>query len=429
MAGMTAPADVWLRSRPWLPDAVAAVVTLLLGVYEVHGDQVVTSRSAELLIVIGVALAVGLSRREPGAALGVAWCVGFVHLLTGTGPLVTEVLLAAVAFGCARWGSVVVVWVSGISIPVAAVLAVLWLDPNVFYDSLRVAGVRVLARQAYDGSTGWRVPAMLLGTALLMAPWLLGLALRFSATSEASHASQVAAEEARDHAEEIARLREGQARLARDVHDVVGHSLTVILAQAESAQYLDDADTAGLKRTMANIATSARASLDDVRTVLASTQARPGDAGATVPGARQPDLDALVEGVRASGHVVESTVVGTPQPMPPELEVVAFRVLQEMLTNAIKHGDRGQPVLVERHWGGDLRIEVCNAVVDQPAEEPQPVEETQPITGATDAVPDGQGVDGMRRRLEAVGGRLDVRRRSDPPTFTATAWVPVRVLA
>ena len=60
--------------------------------------------------------------------------------------------------------------------------------------------------------------------------------------------SQVEAEAERDQAEEIARLRDEQARLARDVHDVVGHSLAVILAQAESAQYLDDDDTAALKQ-------------------------------------------------------------------------------------------------------------------------------------------------------------------------------------
>jgi signal transduction histidine kinase len=82
-----------------------------------------------------------------------------------------------------------------------------------------------------------------------------------------------------------------------------------------------------------------------------------------------------------------------------------------MLTNAIKHGRRDRPVEVERHWDGDLRIEVRNAVL--------------PIRAADG----GQGLDGMRRRLEAVGGRLDVRRRTDPPTFTATAWVPVRVMS
>jgi signal transduction histidine kinase len=100
--------------------------------------------------------------------------------------------------------------------------------------------------------------------------------------------------------------------------------------------------------------------------------------------------------------------------------VVAFRVLQEMLTNAIKHGPRNRPVRVERHWEGDLRIEVQNAL-DSVSDE------TQPLAVAVEPPsPGGQGIDGMRRRLESVGGRLDVRRRLDPPTFTATAWVPVR---
>jgi signal transduction histidine kinase len=420
MSGMTTLPDPWQRARPWVPDALLGVATFLLSVWEVARDSTgVTGGASAYLVTVLLAVSVGLFRVAPGAALTVAWCLGLLHIATGVQPLVTEVLLAVVAFGCARWGDTLVVWLSGLSIPLGAAVAVLWLDPSVFYDSLRVAGIQGLAKRAYYGGNGWRLSAGFLGAALLMAPWLLGLALRFSAGSQASRASQVAAEAERDQAEEIARLREEQATLARDVHDVVGHSLAVILAQAESAQYLDDADTAKLKQTMLNIATSARSSLDDVRTVLASTQ------GVTAAPARQPDLEGLLDGVRASGHVVESAVVGVPQPMPPELEVVAFRVLQEMLTNAIKHGSRDQPVLVERHWDGDLRIEVHNAVPETPS-----LDETQPISGVPQNQPPegGQGLVGMRRRLEAVGGRLDVRRRTDPPTFTATAWIPVRVL-
>jgi len=417
---MTTLPDPWQRARPWAPDVLAGLLVLVVALWDANRDSSVTSTTGALLVVLGLAVAVALSRHAPGAALAVAWLVGLVHLATGTGPLVSEVLLAVVAFGCARWGSTAVLWLSGLSIPLAAAVAVLWLDPNVFYDSLRVAGVQGLAQRAYDGSNSWRIPAALLGTALLMAPWLLGLALRFSAGSQASRASQAEAEAERDQAAEIARLREDQARLARDVHDVVGHSLAVILAQAEAAQYLDDVDTAGLKRTMTNIATSARSSLDDVRSVLASTQ------GAAAP-AQQADLESLLDGIRASGHVVESTVVGTPQPMPPELEVVAFRVLQEMLTNAIKHGRRDRPVLVERHWEGDLRIEVQNTIGDEEPHD-RSLDDTQPVTAAR-SPETGQGLDGMRRRLDAVGGRLDVRRRTDPPRFTVTAWVPVRVLS
>ena len=68
---------------------------------------------------------------------------------------------------------------------------------------------------------------------------------------------------------------------------------------------------------------------------------------------------------------MNSTVVGQPQPLPPELATVAYRVLQEMLTNALKHGRRGDPVHVEQHWEGELRLEVANVCAD--------LSETQPI--------------------------------------------------
>ncbi|GAA3549375.1 sensor histidine kinase [Nocardioides daeguensis] len=392
------------RAERWLPDLLAGVGVLVVALVEVDRSYE-PPPGAALLVVAGVAVAVGLARRLPAAALAVAWGTGTVQILLGVDPMLSEALLAVVAFGCARWGRPLTVWLSGLSIPLSAAIAVLMWSPYAFYEAMRMLGVERLAVDSYS-RYDWRLAAALVGFALLATPWLLGLAVRFAARSQDSHRSQVAAEAQRDQAEEIARLREEQAQLARDVHDVVGHSLAVILAQAESAQYLEEADTQGLKTTMANIAGSARSSLEDVREVLASTA---GQASAATRAAQHADLDSLVEGVRASGHEVVTTEVGTPHPMPPELAVVAFRVLQEMLTNAIKHGRRDQPVHVERHWEGDLRIEVRNAL---PAGDPAP--------GG------GQGLDGMRRRLEAVGGRLDVRRRADPPTFTATAWVPVR---
>ncbi len=407
--------------RAWVPDAFVGLVVLLLGLVEVLSIDTLyyvdDPRPALVLVVAGVALAALLSRHLPATALALVWGICILQVLTGTQLLGIQIAIGVVAFGTARWGGPVTLAASALSIPVAAVISVFWIDSGVFYAALHTAGFRVLADQASRFGDRWQVSAAILGMSVLGVPWLVGLTLRFSARARQSQASQVVAEAERDQAEEIARLREEQAQLARDVHDVVGHSLAVILAQAESAQYLEDGDTQGLKRTMQNIANSARSSLDDVRQVLASTS------GAAAPRTRHADLDSLVEGVRASGHEVVTTEVGTPQPMPPELEVVAFRVLQEMLTNAIKHGRRDRPVLVERHWEGDLRIDVQNTV-DTSADE------TRPLAAA--AAPGdlpaggGQGVDGMRRRLDAVGGRLDVRRRTEPPTFTATAWVPVR---
>jgi signal transduction histidine kinase len=401
----------------WLPDLALGLAVGFVGLLEIDDLGVYTAFEAWALalVVLATAAAMGLSRHLPGLALTLVWVTCALQVVGGLPVLLVQLSIAVVAFGTARWGSATTVVASAVSIPAAAVLAaLLFLSENYLY-GIDDGSLRQLVRAAYDMSGSWQVGAAVIGGAVLAAPWLAGLALRFMVRARASEVSQVAAEEEAaqavresEQAREIARLREEQTRLARDVHDVVGHSLAVILAQAESAQYLSDVDTQKLKVTMENIATSARSSLQDVRQVLT-----PADR-AEAP--RSAGLDELIAGVRASGHEVVSSEVGTVQPLPPDLEVVAFRVLQEMLTNAIRHGRRDEPVFVERHWPdgswvGELRIEVRN-VVDTEASE----------------TPPGQGLVGMRRRLESVGGRLDVRRRAatEGETFTVTAWVPVR---
>ncbi|CAN5515443.1 histidine kinase [soil metagenome] len=424
-ATVTAPGPDW---HAWAPDAAAGGIVMFMGLYEAATAYAPSGRLPLVLVALATALAVGLSRHRPGVALGLVWVTFASQLLTGEPLMLVQLAVAAVAFGTARWGSPATVVASALSIPAAALGAVLAAiaqnGSGLFSEMLGGSGYRSLARFAYGVSDTWQTAVALVGIAVLGLPWLAGLALRFSARASASQVSQTAAEEnaARaqresEQAREIARLRDEQARLARDVHDVVGHSLAVILAQAESAQYLPDDDPDALKATMATIATSARGSLQDVRQVLSATQ-QPGQS-------RPGGLDSLIEGVRASGHEVLATEVGIPQPLPPELEVVAFRVLQEMLTNAIRHGRRDRPVQVERHWPdvawqGDLRIEVING-------EHGHLDDTRPLQVGDLG---GQGVQGMQRRLEAVGGRIDVRRReeSDGATFTVTAWVPVRTV-
>ena len=83
--------EQWWR---WGPDVAAALVVLLVGLWQVNGDTSPTSPSGSVVIVFGLALAVGLTRVAPGAALATAWCVGGVHVVTEAGPLVVEVLLA-----------------------------------------------------------------------------------------------------------------------------------------------------------------------------------------------------------------------------------------------------------------------------------------------------------------------------------------------
>jgi signal transduction histidine kinase len=402
--------------RRWLPDVGVGLVVVLLGLLEVaNRDDFMATSNGLLAVALAMGVVVALSRRAPAASLALVWLIGVLQVVNGVDLMLVELAIAVVAFGCARWGSTLTVWVSVLSIPAAAVIAVVYVGVNGLGGIIEGAGFEQVVEDRYAYGDTWQVAAAVVGMALLGVPWLAGLTLRFVARAKSSRTSQEQAEEEAaqavqesEQAREIARLREEQTRLARDVHDVVGHSLAVILAQAESAQYLSDVDTQQLKVTMENIATSARSSLQDVRQVLT-----PADRAEPL---RSAELDELIAGVRASGHEVVSSEVGAVQPLPPELEVVAFRVLQEMLTNAIRHGRRDEPVFVERHWPdgswvGELRVEVRN-VVDTDAEE----------------TPPGQGLEGMRRRLESVGGRLDVRRRAatEGETFTVTAWVPVR---
>jgi signal transduction histidine kinase len=417
------PAAVVLRQR-W-PDvvvsaAVFALGVLTIGVSDPPGD--VVEGLAFGLVALGMGLASGLFRIAPGLALGLVWLTSMLQVMSRLDISPAQLAVVIVAYGTGRYGSVVTLWASGLSIPLGAVAALgyLALVPT---DGLASPLGRVLpAGGGHHPMTVLIALAIgfVLAVALLGMPWTLGLALRLRGRAERSARQRLAAEADRNQAEEIARLRAEQTRLARDVHDVVGHSLAVILAQAESAQFRSDSDTAAVRATLENIAVSARQSLREVRQVLSST-----DDTATVSVVPTGSLDALVEGVQAAGNEVHSIVVGTPRPLPPELEVVAFRVLQEMLTNALKHGRRNQPVFVERRWHGELRIEVLNVVATEPAAGTSPADDTAPIaTGTT-----GRGLEGMRRRLESVGGRLDVRRRRDPEaaaTFTATAWLPFR---
>jgi signal transduction histidine kinase len=417
--------------REWVPDAAFGVAVLFIGIYEaatttIYANQIPdphASRVPMLLVALGIAIAVSLSRRAQRPALGLVWLTCGMQLVYGVPLLLTELTVAAVSFGTARWGRPTTVILSALSIPAAGSIAVMFSGAGIFRRLINLANYQTLIDATRQFGGTWQIGAILLAMAVLGAPWLAGLAFRFNTRAVESRATATMAQEAAalaqrdsEQAREIARLRDEQAQLARDVHDVVGHSLAVILAQAEAAQFLPD-DPEKLKGTMATIATSARSSLQDVRQVLSATKqpTAPANGG----------LDSLIEGVRASGNSLESAEIGQARRLPPELEVVAYRVLQEMLTNAITHGRRDQPFRVERHWPdspgsgnqhveADFRIEVRN------------------VAGSTDGgvhrPGGGQGLVGMRRRLEAVGGRLDVRRREEPHgvTFTTTAWIPVR---
>ncbi|MCS5720358.1 histidine kinase [Herbiconiux sp. CPCC 205763] len=404
--------------RAWAPDVAIGFVILLLGFWEAYANAYsgYGGGSVTLLVAVGTALAVALVRHAGWWSFGILWALLVVQAATMTDLMLVELAVVGVAFGLARWGTRPLLWASGLSIPVATFFALGYVGilANGLWGT-RV--VRNLIVPLVDSGISWPLVVLPMIAGVLALPWFAGLAARNWGAARASQRSQSEAEaEAlsaqleRARMTEIATLREGQARLARDVHDVVGHSLTVILAQAESAQFLDSAEPAALKHTMANIAATARASLQEVRAVLASPDGDP---------EHRTDLDTLIDTTRASGNEIIVTDLGSPQPLPPELATVAFRVLQEMLTNALKHGRRDGAIAVTRQWNDRLQLTVTNHA------EPASPHDDESDGDAANA--SGSGIAGMARRLESVGGSLEVHDSLESsPVFSVTASLPVR---
>ena len=393
-----------LEARDWAPGLLLGLAVLAIGLFEAR----VGITSAEPVprswpVAVGIAAAVSCYRLRPGVALFLVWLSCLIQVEQRTDVMVVELATAVVAFGTARYGSRGVLLASGLSLPVGGLIAVAYVLNSGTALIYYIYRLGVPVPSYYQVTPAGAVAAGLFCFALLAVPWLTGLVIRARAQAARSRIEQQRAEEergraeqARKQAQEVAELRAEQARLARDVHDVVGHSLAVILAQAESAQFLDPDDNARIQQTMRNIATSARQSLRDVRQVLSSTD-----------GGELLSFDELIAGVQAAGNEIRSSIIGTPWPLPHGTDAVAFRVLQEMLTNALKHGRRTAPIEIEQDWQGDLRIEVRNAMTPE-----QPYEPGR-----------GLGLDGMRRRLETVRGRLHAGPQGD--WFVATAWIPV----
>lgn len=175
-------------------------------------------------------------------------------------------------------------------------------------------------------------------------------------------------------------------RLAREVHDVVAHSLAVVIAQADGARFAAETKPESVAPALEAISDTARRALGEVRTMLHDL--RTSGEGGVVPGAE--DLAGLIEGVRGLGVEVDEAVYGEPAPLDRAQGLALYRVAQEALTNAMRHGDRVEPVGFEIDWGErEVVLVVTNAV---------PVD----VAPATERA--GHGVTGMRERAADAGG-------------------------
>ena len=245
----------------------------------------------------------------------------------------------------------------------------------------------------------------------------------------------------RDQQSQIATAAE-RSRIAREMHDIVAHSLTVMIAQADGGRYAADADPAAATRALGTIAETGRAALTDMRRLLgvlrggseppATTGAvpvLPGPGGLShatsqsfAPQPAESDIGALVEQVRASGLRASLVRMGEPRNLPPGAGLTVFRIAQESLTNVLKHAGPDPKVTVLVQWLPDAIV----------------VEVSDDGRGASaDSDGLGQGLVGMRERATMFGGTVSAgprpgggfRVRAQLPTPTEAALTPAHPAA
>ena len=204
------------------------------------------------------------------------------------------------------------------------------------------------------------------------------------------------------------RVTEERMRIARELHDVVAHHISVVNVQAGLARHLLPTDPAAADAALANVRDAAALVLRETGSILGLLRTTE-DAAGTEPAPGADRLDALVAESRQAGLDVEWSQRGTSRPLAPAADLAAYRIAQEALTNARRHGT-GRARLVVSWTDGGLVIEVRNPLPDNRSQ--------APASG-------GHGLVGMRERVTAAGGRLDVGASGG--SFAVRAELPYAV--
>ncbi len=337
---------------------------------------------ASILMTGGVAI----GRLAPGLALAAAWAGAVLQMLAGFGPVPVDFAILLVLYATSAWGSRAVLWWGFGSTIVGALVATVYIY---FVNGL-----------ASTASTGWEqlsagVLLLFVSVLALGFAWVSGLLWRVVLRARRTKAAQL-------QAEALAAEEQERVRIARDMHDIVAHSLAVVIAQADGARYAAAAKPEMATEALGTIAQTARSALSDVRLLLTQLRHRQGDG----PQPTLADLETLFAQVRQAGVEPRITVDPMPPGEPPgAIQLAVYRILQEALTNAIRHGDGS--VDVRLSWLPDrVEIEVANRI------------------GAT-AQPSssGHGLIGMRERAQLVGGSLHAGQQGE--AFLVRASLPI----
>ncbi|MFB8031644.1 sensor histidine kinase [Streptomyces sp. NPDC056004] len=391
----------FIRRHPTGVDCFWAVVLLgLSGMSMAVMPKSGTERIAAVLIILGLCVVVALRRRAPEKMLLLAITMGVAQLVTGVGPGVANFAMLVIVFTVATVGE-------------------RWASRLALVCSLCAAGVSTLRWPQETPQGGWAQQTFVV--IVLTVPFVLAWVLGDSMRTRRAYFSQL-----EERAARLEREREAQskvavaaerARIARELHDVVAHNVSVMVVQADGAAYVMDAAPDQAKQALETISSTGRQALAEMRRLLGVL--RTGDAQESGEYVPQPDVDQiedLIDQVRQAGLAVDFKIEGTPRPLPSGVELTAYRIVQEALTNTRKHGgpDAGASVrLVYFDDGLGLLIE------DDGRGAAHELYEDGGADGA------GHGMIGMRERVGMVGGTLDAGPRPGGG-FRISALLPLK---
>ncbi|MER6100187.1 sensor histidine kinase [Streptomyces sp. NPDC001728] len=391
----------FIRRHPTGVDSFWAVVLLgfsLLWVGETppgRGDPV-----AYGVVALLFSLVLALRRRAPEKMLLLSAGLGLAQLGFGLRPFIADFAMLVIIYTVAahdgpRWASRL------------ALVGGLCASP--------VSQLRWPMEATDSGAA--KVFFVIIMTVPFALAWVLGDSLRTRRAYFAQLEERASRLEKEREAQAKVAVAAERARIARELHDVVAHNVSVMVVQADGAAYVMDSSPETAKQALETISTTGRQALAEMRRLLGILRTgEHQEAGEYVP---QPDvgqIEDLVEQVRGAGLTVDFAIEGSPRPLPSGVELTAYRIVQEALTNTRKHGgpDVGASVrLVYFDDGLGLLVE------DDGRGAPQEMYEDGGADGR------GHGLIGMRERVGMVGGTLDAGPRPGGG-FRISALLPLK---
>jgi signal transduction histidine kinase len=382
----------WERWNGWLERHALALDSVSTGVFALFallGTVVIAVGPTVAAAVWSVVIVVPLAwrRRRPVASAVAVYTAGLLHTVLGIPGLVPADLAVLLAlYSVTVYGPR---WAHRTAVAGAVV------------GSFVLAATLLLLRMAPDPIAAVALALFCAVTAL--AVWAAGLVRRSrreTILAWRDRAERLEIE--RDQQAQIATAAE-RARIAREMHDIVAHSLSVVIAQADGGRYAAQADPDAAGRALGTIGETGRAALADMRRLLGVLRddggvgvLDPASPAELVPQPAAQDIERLVESMRANGLAISLVRMGTPRPLPPGAGLTAYRICQESLTNVLKHAGPDPSVTVLVQWEpAALTLEV-----------------TDDGRGAA-AVSDGagHGLVGMRERAAMFGGTVSAGPR------------------